>query len=73
MEGKSAIYQLTKHVIEEGSKTFAFIGYPDGSISIKDRLDGMIQALDENKIRRDDCSFFTEHREDYYYSYATVV
>jgi len=72
MEGKSAIYQLTKHVIEEGSKTFAFIGYPDGSISIKDRLDGMIQALDENEIRRDDCSFFTEYREDYYYSYATV-
>jgi len=72
MEGKNAIYQLTKSVIEEGKKTFAFIGYPDGSISIKDRMDGMIQALDEYGIPEKNRMYYTEYRKDSFYSYAAV-
>ncbi|MDD2968711.1 MAG: LacI family DNA-binding transcriptional regulator [Lachnospiraceae bacterium] len=72
MEGKNAVYQLTRQVIEEGRRTFAFIGYPEGSINIKDRMDGMIQALNEGGIEEKERRFFTEYKNDSYYNYTTV-
>ncbi len=72
MEGKWAVYQLTKRVIEEGRKTFAFIGHPDGSVSIRDRLLGMNLALDEFGIAKENRSYYIEDRKDCYYNYGAV-
>ena len=72
LEGKYTVCRLTQKVIDDGKRTFAFIGHAEGSINIQSRLDGMLQALSRNGIALDPNMLITQSTKDSYYNYSVV-
>lgn len=72
LEGRYSVFQLTQRVIQDGKKTFAFIGHSEGSVNIQSRLDGMQEALARNGIIQDPKMLITDYKKDSYYNYGVI-
>ena len=53
MENKNSVYKLTSHMIEQGRKSFGFIGDVSYAKSNHQRYDGFLKALDDHGILLD--------------------
>lgn len=72
LEGRYAVRSLVSKAIADGKRTFAFIGHAEGSNNIQARLDGMLQALEENGIAKDPELLITQKVSDGYYTYRAI-
>lgn len=72
LEGKYAVKRLVERAVEQGKRSYAFIGHAFGSNNIQARLAGMLQALEENGIEADSRLLITGREESGYYSYGIV-
>ena len=53
MENKNSVYKITSHMIEQGRKSFGFIGDVSYAKSNHQRYDGFLKALDDHGIPLD--------------------
>lgn len=50
VDGKAGLYAATSHLIAQGHRKIAFLGWPIGSVSGDSRYAGYVQALEEHNI-----------------------
>jgi DNA-binding LacI/PurR family transcriptional regulator len=54
VDGKSAIYKITKHFIEKGHRVLAFVGPSSEYFYVKERLMGFLEAIRESGLSIDE-------------------
>lgn len=67
-EGESAVYQITKHIIEKGITKFGFIGDINYSRTIYERYKGFKQALEDNNLNLDYSMCIIKGKINYLYN-----
>lgn len=73
LEGFYSMNRLTSHCIEEkGCRSFAFIGFAEGSRVVQARYLGFLGACNQHNIKLDENILFTRPSNGIYFSYSMV-
>lgn len=72
IEGRHAISTIVQELINQGKRTFSFIGCSDVSMSISMRYEGMRQTVVDNGIAVDESLMLTKGNPNSYYNFSVI-
>lgn len=72
IEGKYAVRKIVTSILEKGYRKYAFIGHAANSINMRNRLDGMLAALEKYDITVDQRYIKITGSDDLFYCYSTI-
>lgn len=73
VDGFYSLNRVTRYLIEQGKKEFAFIGYAQGSRVVQSRYIGFINALQKYRIPINEKLLFTKPAHGNYFNYGLVA
>lgn len=72
IEGRYVISKIVQRLIDQGKRTFSFVGGGNESMNIAVRYDGMRQTLLENEITIDEALMLSDRDSNSYYNFHVI-